>query len=253
MTGRVRTLFRLLGLQATWNYERMQGIGIGYASDPMLRSQLGANPEQYRAALGRAAGFFNANPYLAPAAVGAELRAEVDRVPPEQIERLRNALSGPLGALGDRLFWSGLVPALASAALALTLLGAGPWPTLGFLVVHNTVRLALAPWLLSLGWTHGLRVGGALGRSWLPRVSVLAEEAAAFAGALAIPLVGRRYLVGVEPEALIGVMVLVLAALLLRRRAELRSQDTRAGAIVSPLALTLVIGAGVLLWHWGLG
>jgi mannose/fructose/N-acetylgalactosamine-specific phosphotransferase system component IID len=244
LTGRGRALARLLGVQATWNYERMQGIGMGHAADPLLRGLFDGDPERYRAALARAAGFFNANPYLAAAALGAEIRAEVDRVPPERVERLRTVLSGPLGALGDRLFWSGLVPALASAALALVLLGAGPWPVLGFLVVHNSIRLFLAPWLLRLGWEHGLNVGGALGRSALPRVSVLAEEAAAFAGALAIPLVARRFLAGADRDAVIGVVALVIAALLLRRKA---------AAGVSPVGLTLVVGAGVILWHWGLG
>ena len=244
LTGSGRALVRLLGVQATWNYERMQGIGIGHAADPLLRGQFDADPERYRAALARAAGFFNANPYLAAAALGAEVRAEVDGIPPERVERLRTVLSGPLGALGDRLFWSGLVPALASAALALVLLGAGPWPVLGFLVVHNAIRLWLAPWLLRLGWEHGLNVGGALGRSALPRVSVLAEEAAAFAGALAIPLVVRRFLSGADRDAIMGVLALVVAALVFRRRA---------GSGVSPIGLTLVVAAGVLLWHWGLG
>jgi mannose/fructose/N-acetylgalactosamine-specific phosphotransferase system component IID len=244
LTGRARALFRLLGLQATWHYERMQGIGMGHATEPLLRAQFAAEPERFREALARAAGFFNANPYLAPAAVGAEVRAEKDGATPAQVERLRRALSGPLGALGDRLFWSGLVPALVSAALALVLLGGGPWPVLGFVLVHNAVRLALAPWLLSLGWEHGVKVGHALAESPLPRVSVLAEGAAAFAGALAIPLVARRYLDGVSLEATVGVMGLLLAVVLLRRKAL---------PGVSPLSLTLLVGAGALLWHWGLG
>jgi hypothetical protein len=133
--------------------------------------------------------------------------------------------------LGDRLFWSGLVPALASAALALVLLGAGPWPVLGFLVVHNAVRVGLAPWLLRLGWDHGLQVGAALGRSALPRVSVLAEESAAFAGALALPLVVRRFLGGAGGCDHWG-PGLVVAALLVRRKAArgLRSADPGGGA-----------------------
>ena len=36
MTGRLRALWRLLGVQAAWNYERMQGIGMGHAAEPVL-------------------------------------------------------------------------------------------------------------------------------------------------------------------------------------------------------------------------
>jgi mannose/fructose/N-acetylgalactosamine-specific phosphotransferase system component IID len=243
LKGRLRTLVRLLGIQATWNYERMQGVSMGYAAEPLLRALFANDPERYRQALSRGTGFFNANPYLAPAAIGAEVRAETDGVPAPQIERLRSALSGPLGALGDRLFWSGLVPALASAALTLLLLGSGPWPVLAFVLALNTFRLALAPWLLSLGWEHGLKVGGALARSQLPRFSVVAESAAAFLGALAIPLVARRYLAGAALESVAGVVVVILGALLLRRKAL---------PTVSPMAMTLVVALGVLLWHWGL-
>jgi hypothetical protein len=168
----------------------------------MLRHLFANDPERYRQSLVRAAGFYNANPYLAPAALGAELRAEVDGVPPGQIDRLRTALSGPLGSLGDRLFWTGLVPALVSAVLVAVALGAGPWPVLAFVVVHNVVRGALARWLLDLGWRHGLRVGSALNASPLVHASALAGQAAAFVGAAALPVVGLWLLAGARERDL---------------------------------------------------
>jgi mannose/fructose/N-acetylgalactosamine-specific phosphotransferase system component IID len=36
MIGRVRALIRLAALQASWTYERMQGIGIAVAMEPLL-------------------------------------------------------------------------------------------------------------------------------------------------------------------------------------------------------------------------
>ena len=112
--GRTRALIRLLGVQAAWNYERMQGTGMGHAAEPVLRAAFADDRARYRESLGRASAFFNANPYLAAAAVGAEARAEADGAPGPQVERLRIALCGPLGSLGDRLFWTGLVPGLAA-------------------------------------------------------------------------------------------------------------------------------------------
>ena len=241
LSGRSRALVRLFSLQASWTYERMQGVGVGFAVEPLLRPLGSADDPRFREALGRAAGFFNANPFLAPAAVGAEARAEFDGVPGPQVERLRTALCGPLGSLGDRLFWTGLVPALASATVAAVALGAGPWPVLAFVVVHNVIRIGLAAWLLDLGWRHGLRVGGAISASVLPRASTLAGLAAAAVGAFALPP-AADWLMGDEtPREVLGVLVLIATLLVVRRIA---------GHRASAAALTLALAAGVLLWHW---
>jgi PTS system mannose-specific IID component len=240
--GRSLALVRLLGVQAAWNYERMQGTGMGHAAEPVLRAAFPDDAQRYRDSLARASAFFNANPYLAAAAVGAETRAEVDGVPGPTVERLRTALCGPLGSLGDRLFWTGLVPAGASAAIAGVALGWGWWPVLGFVVVHNVIRLALGPWLFGLGWRHGVQVGGAIMKSPLPRASVVAGELAAILGGLAIPLVARRFLADTGLTDLVGVAALVLGALIVRKLT---------GPRLSALPLTLAAAFAVLLWHWG--
>ena len=36
MSGAWRALLRLLAVQGTWNYERMLGVGMGYAAEPLL-------------------------------------------------------------------------------------------------------------------------------------------------------------------------------------------------------------------------
>jgi mannose/fructose/N-acetylgalactosamine-specific phosphotransferase system component IID len=241
LTGRFRALLRLLSLQASWTYERMQGVGVGFAVEPLLRPLGGSGDPRHREALGRATGFFNANPFLAPAAVGAEARAELDGTPGPQVERLRTALCGPLGSLGDRLFWTGLVPALASATIASVALGAGVWPVLAFVVVHNVIRFGVGAWMLDLGWRHGLRVGAAISGSVLPRASTLAGLAAAALGALALPL-AADWLMGDETRReVLGVLVLMVILLAARRIA---------GHRASASTLTLALAAGVLLWHW---
>ena len=241
LTGRFQALLRLLSLQASWTYERMQGVGVGFSAEPLLRPLGNIDEARYREALGRATGFFNANPFLAPAAVGAEARAEFEGTPGPQVDRLRTALCGPLGSLGDRLFWTGLIPALASATVAAVALGAGPWAVLVFVVIHNVIRIGMAVWMLDLGWRHGLRVGGAISASFLPRASTLAGLAAGAVGAFALPP-AADWLMGDEtrPEVL-GVLVLVAILLVARRIA---------GHRASASTLTLALVAGVLLWHW---
>ena len=116
MIGRGRTFLRLAALQASWTYERMQGVGISFAMEPLL-APLAPDPDRARAARARSAQYFNAHPFLAGAAVGALARAELDAEPGERILRLRTALSGPLGALGDQLFWAGILPAAMGLAM----------------------------------------------------------------------------------------------------------------------------------------
>ena len=169
MTGGWRALLRLLAVQGTWNYERMLGVGMGYAAEPLLEDLKTVDPVRHGEAVVRSAEFFNCNPNLAGLALGATVRAEYEAVPGAQIARLRTALCSPLGALGDELFWAGLVPALAGLALAAVVLGAGWWAVLGLLVAYNLVRFGTAVWALRTGFDAGMRVGTAIAASWVPR------------------------------------------------------------------------------------
>ena len=189
MNGRGRALLRLFSVQGSWNYERMQGIGMGYAAEPLLADLRLADPARYPEAVVRSAEFFNANPYLAGLALGAAARAEYEAVPGEQVVRLRTALAGPLGALGDGLFWAGVLPATAGAALAAAALGAGWWAVLGFLVVFNALRVITTSWALTTGMNSGMRVGAAISASVVPRAATRSGGAAAFAVGAATPIV----------------------------------------------------------------
>jgi PTS system mannose-specific IID component len=189
MTGRVRALLRLFAVQGTWNYERMLGVGMGYAAEPLLEELKLSDPQRHTEAVVRSAEFFNCNPNLAGLALGAEVRAEYDAAPGPQVARLRTALCSPLGALGDQLFWAGLVPALVGLALAAVALGAGLWSVAVFLLVYNAVRVWTALWALRTGLASGMNVGTAIGRSWVPRAADAAGPAAGFGVGLALPLV----------------------------------------------------------------
>lgn len=204
MTGGWRALLRLLAVQGTWNYERMLGVGMGYAAEPLLEDLKTVDPVRHGEAVVRSAEFFNCNPNLAGLALGATARAEYEAVPGAQIARLRTALCSPLGAMGDEFFWAGLVPSLAGLALAAVVLGAGWWAVFGLLVAYNLVRAGTAVWALQTGFEAGMRVGTAIGASWLPRaVAGIGPVAGASVG-LAIPLVAGWYLRGFGWAGAIG-------------------------------------------------
>src|SRR5438093_7998095 len=141
---------------------------MGVAEEPLLRDLRGANGgTTYHAALARGAHFFNAHPYLCGLAVGATARAEHDGVPGEQVERLRAALCGPLGSLGDRLVWAGWLPITSGLALIGVAFGLGFPAILGFVIVYNVGHVALRWWGLGAGWGDGARGAVGLGGAGL--------------------------------------------------------------------------------------
>lgn len=188
MTPATRALLRLLSVQGAWSYERMLGVGMANAAQPLLAELRGREPVRHAEATARSVEFFNANPNLAGLAVGALVRAELDLAPGPQIQRLRAALCSPLGALGDQLFWAGLVPGLAALAVAGTVLGLGIWAGLVMVVCYAVARVWVLRWGLRAGLASGASVGQALGRSWIPRAIGPAGALAGFAVGLALPL-----------------------------------------------------------------
>lgn len=240
----MRCLLRLFTVQGSWNYERMLGIGFGVAEEPLLRGlPAGEKGEAYRAAVARGTHFFNAHPYLCGMAVGAAARAEHDGVPPEQIERLRTALCGPLGSLGDRLVWAGWLPLNSGLALVGVALGLGWGAIIGFLVLYNIGHVSLRWWALRAGWTYGLRVADALRQPFLRRIGAVVAPAMAVATGAALPL-AAGYLGGPFPSWAKALLAgAAVAGVLLLQWRRLRLTGLRLGLVFA--CAGLVVG-----WVW---
>lgn len=206
MNGGWHALLRLFAVQGTWNYERMLGVGMGYAAEPLLEDLKTIDPVRHGEAVVRSAEFFNCNPNLAGLALGATARAEYEAVPGAQIARLRTALCSPLGAMGDELFWAGLVPTLVGLTLVAVVLGVGWWAILGFLALYNLARLATAIWALRTGLDTGMRVGSAISGSWIPRAIASIGPVAGASIGLAIPAVAGWYLRGFGWTGAVGAL-----------------------------------------------
>lgn len=244
MKPRSEALLRLFAVQASYTYERMLGIGVGHASMPLLRNVLATKSARAKhEAVARSADFFNAHPYLAGVAVGAEVKAEQDGAPSAVIARLRTALSGPLGSLGDQLIWAGWVPALVGLALAAST-WTGIWAVVAIVVVHNGLRYRLMSWGLDLGLREGLGVGSALQRSWLPRGAEDAQRLAAFAVGIAVPIVAWRVLDGVAASAVAITLLLGVLGAVLSVSPATRSRFTglRFGLLLLAVAVVYVRG-----------
>jgi mannose/fructose/N-acetylgalactosamine-specific phosphotransferase system component IID len=242
--GLVQAWARLFMVQASWNHDRLQGVGTAYAAEPLLRDLPGGREgERYRAAMARAASFFNAHPYFLGLAVGAIARAEHQEMPPEQIERLRMTLPSPLGSLGDRLVWAGVLP--ATAGLGLSYAATLPWlagPAV-FLVLYNVVHLFVRTWALLAGWRFGIQVGHALSQPWLRRSLRVAPALAALAVGFALPLVGQRLGEGLSGIGRTGVILVALAGVLLGRWVAPSVSGLKFG--LAAVSLALFVG-----WLW---
>ena len=243
MRGRWRALLRLFGVQGTWNYERMLGVGMGYAAEPLLADLAAADPTRHAEAVVRSAEFFNCHPYLAGVALGASIRAEYDREAGGRITRLRTALCGPLGSLGDQIFWAGLLPALVALALIGVSAGFGLGAIAGFLVLYNAIRVGVAFWGLRIGLASGIRVGAAVTDSWLPWAADRIAPWASFLTGLALPVTAGWYLQGATTGTVAPVVGVALGALFLSRTFAPRVTAVRLG--LAALGLGVVVLWGV--------
>ncbi|MCK4892824.1 MAG: PTS system mannose/fructose/sorbose family transporter subunit IID [Calditrichia bacterium] len=102
-------------MQAVWNFRSLISIGFSICFFPVL-DKLCETPEMKREFFQRHLKFFNAHPYFASFALGVSIRLEEMRVAgdagvTETIDRLKDLLVSPLGAVGDRLFWATIKPA----------------------------------------------------------------------------------------------------------------------------------------------
>lgn len=216
--GLVRSWLRTLLIQASWNYERLIGVSVAFASEPILRKLPGGvGGDKYREALGRATVQFNSHPYFAGAAVGALARAEHQGLPAEEISRFRTALAGPLGSVGDKLVWAGTVPISSAIGLLLAVLVSPMVGVLVLLVVHNAVNVGLRVWALRAGWNGGLSVGNRLDRPALKWGLKIAGPGTAFALGAMLPIVTEWLVSDFEPNAVTAVGVVAAVGILLAR------------------------------------
>ncbi len=118
----VRVFFRTLILQAVWNFKSLLSVGISFALVPVAKYLCKDTQEQAKM-LRRHLYFFNSQPYFASFALGAIARLEEERINgeiegTEKIDAFKNALIGPLGAVGDLYFWGTIKPASILLGLA---------------------------------------------------------------------------------------------------------------------------------------
>lgn len=148
-----KMVWRSLFLQASFNYERMQAAGWLYAILPGLE-KIHTNKEDLSTSMSHNLEFFNTHPFLVTFVMGIILSLEQNKLEVPTIRAVRVAAMGPLGGIGDAIFWFTLVPITAGISSNMALQGHISGPIL-FLVIFNVVQFALRFWLMNWSYKMG--------------------------------------------------------------------------------------------------
>lgn len=148
-------VWRSLLLQGSFNYERMQGGGWTYGLIPGLK-KIHQNKKDFSYAMLDHLQFFNTHPFLVTFIQGIILAMEESKEDRTAIRGIKVALMGPLGGIGDALFWLTLLPITAGIGASLSLAG-NPFGPILFLVIFNAVHFGLLFWLMHYGYSTGTK------------------------------------------------------------------------------------------------
>ncbi|MGY3778049.1 PTS system mannose/fructose/sorbose family transporter subunit IID [Isobaculum melis] len=148
-----KMVWRSLLLQSSFNYERMQGGGWTYGLIPGLK-KIHKNDHDLSMALNDHLQFFNTHPFLVTFIQGITLAMEENKESRDTIRGIKVATMGPLGGIGDALFWLTLLPITAGIGAALASQGNIAGPIL-FLVAFNIVHFGLRFGLMHYGYNTG--------------------------------------------------------------------------------------------------
>ena len=147
-------------LQASFNYERMQAAGWLYGILPGLE-KIHTDKDDLAASMTHNMEFFNIHPFLVTFAMGICLSLEQKKADIPTIRAVRVSLMGPLGGIGDALFWMTLVPILAGITSQMAIAGniAGP---IVFLLIFNIIQFAIRFGLMNWSYKMGTQAIDAL-------------------------------------------------------------------------------------------
>ena len=144
--------WRSVFLQASFNYERMQANGWLYSILPGLE-KIHTDKEDLATSMEHNLEFFNTHPFLVTFVMGIVLSLEQQKADINTIRAVRVAAMGPLGGIGDAIFWFTLVPITAGITATMAMNGSILGPIL-FLIIFNAVQFAVRYFLMH--WSYGL-------------------------------------------------------------------------------------------------
>ena len=150
-----KMVWRSLNLQASFNFERMQAAGWLWGILPGLEA-IHTNKDDLSTSMTHNLEFFNTHPFLVTFVMGIVLSMEQQKADINSIRAVRVAAMGPLGGIGDALFWFTLVPITAGITANLAIDGNLFGPILYFIITFG-VQMALRYWLMYWSYDMGTK------------------------------------------------------------------------------------------------
>ena len=176
-----KMVWRSLNLQGSFNYERMQANGWLYGILPGLLAIHGEDTDDLKLSMAHNLEFFNTHPFLVTFVMGIILSLEQQKADINTIRAVRVAAMGPLGGIGDAIFWFTLVPIAAGICSNMAIQGNIMGPIM-FLLIFNIVQFAVRFWLMN--WSYKL------GTSAIELLTANAKEFTRAASMLGVFIVG---------------------------------------------------------------
>jgi mannose/fructose/N-acetylgalactosamine-specific phosphotransferase system component IID len=236
--------FRSFFIQAVWNFKGLVAVGLCFCLIPVAR-RLYNNTEEYRQFLRRHLNFFNTHPYFSSFALGAIARAEEeftgnnsDEI--NNFEKFKNALIGPLGAVGDQLFWATIKPASVIIGLMGTVIVPGIEFKLLFLVVflilYNLPHIYVRLNGLISGYQSGYGIYKLLRIENFKKIKIFYQTL----GGTGLGIFAGYYLASALKEEFLSGIVFVITAILAFLIRE--KNKTFYWPITIPILVSIVIG-----------
>ena len=150
-----KMVWRSLNLQASFNFERMQAAGWLWGILPGLEA-IHTNKDDLSTSMTHNLEFFNTHPFLVTFVMGIVLSMEQQKADINSIRAVRVAAMGPLGGIGDALFWFTLVPITAGITANMAISGNIAGPIIYFLITF-VVQMALRYWLMYWSYDMGTK------------------------------------------------------------------------------------------------
>lgn len=152
-------LLRGIGMQFSWNYERMQGLGYCWSILPVLKKIYQNDPKGLQESVKRNLEFFNTHPFMAMPIMGVSVAMEEKKafdhsVDGSSISSVKVAMMGPLAGIGDSFFWFTLFPICAGIGVSLSAGGNLLGPII-FLLLFNIFNIGTRYFGLMYGYKFG--------------------------------------------------------------------------------------------------
>lgn len=172
-----QVVLRSFLLQASWNFERLQNLGVLYVLAPALRFFY--RGDELTAAGRRHLEYFNTHPFMAAPVLGAildlEQKQSVGIAQTVGVQDFKRMVMAPYAAIGDAFFWGGMRPLVGGVVLFFAFKGS-LWAPLVYLLLFNVPHLWFRVAGLLRGYSLGLGIVEIIQRYRLPDLAVRLKE-----------------------------------------------------------------------------